>query len=156
LVIIAPIILGFLNVAASVFTLAQETTIQRQIGMRKILTARKQTLRDLVQQAHEEELSRALSVLADFFDDWRSGKIDSREMNQIIHKFHQQTVREISVRYEMGEQRALVANAVAVGILDRQHLPGDLVRDMERLIAYFEADSVKASFSTTESSTVSP
>ena len=72
---------------------------------------RKQALGDLVKQAHEEELSRTLNVLAGYFDEWRSGKIDSVALNQIIHKFRQQTAHEIFVRYEMGDHRALVANA---------------------------------------------
>ena len=104
---------------------------------------RKQALGDLVKQAHEEELSRALNVLAGYFDEWRSGRIDSVELNQIIHKFHQQTAHEIFVRYEMGDHRALVANAVASGILERKQLPVELIQDMERLIAYFEVDAAK-------------
>ena len=112
----------------------------------KKLNYRKQTLCDLAKQAHEEELRRALLVLARYFDEWASGKIDSDELNQIIHKFHEQTAHEISVRYDMGDHRALVANAVASGILDRQQLPDELARDMERLIAYFEVASVKEQF----------
>ena len=103
----------------------------------------KQKLRDLALQAHEVELSRALSVLAESFDEWRSGKIDSQELNGVIHRYHQRTVREIFARYESNDDRALVASAVAAGILDRQQLPAELVDDMERLIAFFEVEAVK-------------
>jgi len=107
---------------------------------------RKQALGELVKQAHQEELSRALNVLAGYFDEWRSGKIDSIELIQIIHKFHQQTAHEIFVRYEMGDHRALVANAVATGMLERNQLPDELIRDMQRLIAYFEVAAAKERF----------
>ena len=103
----------------------------------------KQKLRDLALQAHEVELSRALSVLAESFDEWRSRKIDSHELNGVIHKYHQRTVREILARYESKDDRALVASAVAAGILDRQQLPTELADDMERLIAFFEVEAVK-------------
>lgn len=114
--------------------------------MRKTPRNLKQLLPELARQAHEEELSRALSVLAESFDEWRSGKIDSHELNGIIHKFNQRTAREIFVRYEMGDVRALVASAVAMGVLDRRQLPNELFDDMERLIAYFEDAAVKVEF----------
>ena len=113
--------------------------------MRKTSKNLKQLLPGLARQAHEEELSRALSVLAESFDEWQSGRIDSRELNGIIHKFHQRTAREISLRYETGDDRALVASAVATGVLDRQLLPNELARDMERLIAFFEVAAAKVS-----------
>lgn len=135
--------LGSLHTTATLPTTQQVTINDHQIVMRKTSTSRKQALRDCVQQAYEEELSRALSLLAGSFDAWRSGMIDSEELNRIIHKFHQQTAREITVRYDMGDQRALVANAIASGILDRQQLPSELIADMEQLIAYFEAATSK-------------
>lgn len=109
---------------------------------------------DLARQAHEEELSRALSALAESFDDWRSGKIDCDELNTIIHKFHQRTAREIFERYDTGDHRALVASAVAAGILDLQQLPNELVDDMERLIAFFEVAAVKEQLASVAASAI--
>lgn len=111
--------------------------------MRKASRNLKQLLPELARQAHEEELSRALAVLAESFDDWRSGRIDSWELSGIIHKFHQRTAREIFTRYETGDDRALVASAVATGVLDRRRLPNELADDMERLIAFFEVAAAK-------------
>jgi len=113
--------------------------------MRKTSKNLKQLLPELARQAHEEELGRALAVLAESFDDWRSGRIDSRDLTGIIHKFHQRTAREIFMRYEMGDERALVAAAVATGVLDRQRLPHELADDMQRLIAFFEVAAAKDS-----------
>ncbi|MCX7176311.1 MAG: hypothetical protein NT159_20785 [Proteobacteria bacterium] len=113
--------------------------------MAKTLTNLKSLLPKLARQAHEEELSRALSALAESFDDWRLGKIDSHELSGIIHRFHQRTAREIFMRYETGDDRALVASAVATGVLDRQRLPNELADDMERLIAFFETAATKDS-----------
>jgi hypothetical protein len=119
------------------------TSNDRWARMSKTSRNLKQLLPELARQAHEEELSRALAVLAESFDDWRSGRIDSRELTGIVHKFHQRTAREISLRYETGDDRALVASAVATGVLDRQRLPDDLADDMERLIAFFEVAAAK-------------
>jgi len=113
--------------------------------MRKTPKNLKHLLPGLARQAHEEELSRALSALAESVDDWRVGKIDSHELNAIIHRFHQRTAREIFTRYETGDNRALVASAVATGVLDRQRLPDGLADDMERLIAFFETAVAKDS-----------
>jgi len=111
--------------------------------MRNTSKSLRHLLPELARQAREEELNRALAALARSFDDWRAGRIESRELNGVIHKFHQRTAREISGRYATGDDRALVASAVATGVLDRQQLPDELADDMERLIAFFTVAAAK-------------
>ncbi len=55
----------------------------------------RQRLRKLAAIAHERELAGALQKLHEHFDEWQTQKIDTFELNDRIHQFHQKTAREI-------------------------------------------------------------
>ena len=49
----------------------------------------KRLLREYASAAHEEELRRALLPLAEAFKRWEHGDLDSGELSDLIHRFHQ-------------------------------------------------------------------
>src|SRR2546422_6315186 len=59
----------------------------------------KRLLREYAAVAHEEELRRALLPVAEAFKRWEREELDSGELSEIIHKFHQGPARDLWVRY---------------------------------------------------------
>jgi len=59
----------------------------------------KRLVREWAGVAHDRDLRDALSELRARFDRWDRGEIDSFELNNLIHRFHQDTARQIWKRY---------------------------------------------------------
>lgn len=60
----------------------------------------KRDLRSLVRLAHEAELRKALEDLHADFERWKSGEIDSFDMADLVHKFHDGPNRELHSIYQ--------------------------------------------------------
>lgn len=90
--------------------------------------------------AHERDLRQALGELRLQFDRWERGEIDSFELNDLVHRYHQDAAREIWKRYAIGHLEPAVASAVAAGVLQKEELPSELVAHIAELIELFEHD----------------
>src|SRR3972149_6547675 len=97
-------------------------------------------LRELADQAYEEELRRALTPLAEAFERWRVRTASSFEISDLIHEFHQGPSRRIWGTYNALKPNALVARAVALGLLARETLPTELAASLAQRIEAFQAD----------------
>lgn len=98
----------------------------------------KRLLREWAGEAHEEELRRALLPLAEAFDRWKRGDIVSSELSNLIHKFHQGPPRELFVKYNTNDREAPVAHAIAVGVLDKDKIPPELLAHLAASIQFYE------------------
>ena len=87
----------------------------------------KRQVREWAGIAHDRDLRKALGELRDQFDLWEGGEIDSFELNERVHRFHEDTSREIWKRYATTHLEPAVASAVAAGVLHREELPSDLL-----------------------------
>jgi hypothetical protein len=90
--------------------------------------------------AHDRDLRKALIELRAQFERWDRGEIDSFELNELIHRFHQDTSREIWKRYTMTDVEPAVAAAVAAGVLRKEELPAELLQHIAGLIEFYEHD----------------
>lgn len=88
--------------------------------------------------AHDRDLRNALSALRSQFDRWERGEIDSSELNELVHRFHQDTSREIWKRYATNRLEPTVAFAVAAGVLRKEELPSELLQHIASLIQFYE------------------
>ncbi|HKS80566.1 MAG TPA: hypothetical protein VJR23_03600 [Candidatus Acidoferrales bacterium] len=59
----------------------------------------KKAMRSIVGIAKEAKMRKALDELFADFQEWKAGSIDSFELSDRIHKFHNGPNREIYVRY---------------------------------------------------------
>jgi hypothetical protein len=57
-----------------------------------------------------------------------------------VHRFHQNTSRELWKRYATTHLEPAVASAVAAGVLRKEELPAELVQDIVGLIEFYEHD----------------
>src|SRR3954469_4548186 len=78
----------------------------------------KHVVREFATIAHERELREALGELRIGFDRWACGEIDSFELNDLVHRFHQDTSRKI---WKTTHLEPAVASAVAAGVLHKQN-----------------------------------
>lgn len=81
----------------------------------------KRLLRELAAKAHEEELRRALTPLAKAFDRWSRGEVDSFELSDLIHEFHQGPSRDLFVRYTRRPHDSTVVYAAAAADIGDAH-----------------------------------
>ena len=90
--------------------------------------ATKKIFRSLVGQAHEQELRGALTDLGQCFDRWQAGEIDSFELSDRIHEFHNGLNREIWLRYNSRlDLDFLVERALQEGLLELKSIPAEIL-----------------------------
>ena len=94
-------------------------------------------LRDLAAEAYERELGRHLAELEKSFAAWRRGKLLSSEFSNEIHEFHQHAARDVWSSYQLPHP-AIVARAVAAGLLEESEIPEALRIKLESEIAVFK------------------
>jgi hypothetical protein len=97
-------------------------------------------LREWARVAHERDLRKALGELRVQFDLWERGEIDSFELNERVHRFHQETSRDILKRYATTRLEPAVASAVAAGVLRTEELSPELLRHIAGLVEFYEED----------------
>ena len=87
----------------------------------------KRAMRSLVGIAYETELRRALEYLYGNFHEWKSGGIDSFELSDRIHKFHDGANRDIYLRYTSKlDPRFLVRQALEEDTLQKAAVPKEV------------------------------
>ena len=61
------------------------------------------------------------------FKRWEREELDSGELSEIIHKFHQGPARDLWVRYNTAHLEMAVAFAITTGLLSRDTIPTELL-----------------------------
>lgn len=100
----------------------------------------KRLVREWAGVAHERDLRNALSELRVHFDRWERGEIDSFELNERVHRFHNGPARDIWKRYATTHLEPAVASATVAGVLRKDELPVELVQHVAGWIGFYEAD----------------
>ena len=100
----------------------------------------KRLVREWAGTAHDRDLRKALSELRAQFDRWECGEISSFDLNDLVHRFHRDTAREIWKRYASTHLEPALASAVAAGVLRKEELPTELLQHIAGLIEFYEHD----------------
>ena len=100
----------------------------------------KRQVREWAGIAHDRDLRKALGELLTQFQRWDRGEIDSFELNERVHRFHQDTSREIWKRYATTHLEPAVASAVAAGVLRKEELPSELLNHLARSIEFYQQE----------------
>jgi hypothetical protein len=98
----------------------------------------KKLLREYSGLAHESELRHELEALSAQFDEWKNGAMDSWELTEAIHRFHNGTARELYKQYNYGSIELNVAHAIFTGLLDRGQVPRELLDYLKKYLAFYE------------------
>ena len=102
----------------------------------KFSKSERKALRDLAGEAWEAELHIALTDLFENFSVWADKGMDSFELSDRIHKFHNGVARELYGRYTALDAEITVSRAIALGILEEDALEGGL---REKLAPHIES-----------------
>ena len=96
----------------------------------------KRSLRELAARAHGEDLRRALLPVSAAFDERKAGRLESGDLAQVIHEFHDGPARGLFKLYNDNHEWA-VAYAIANGILNAETVPVDVLEHCRAAIALF-------------------
>ena len=92
------------------------------------LTKRQRSkLRELAGRAHARALARAMSELRERFQRWSGSEDGVFEVNDFVHKFHNETSRELYTRYVTAPAEFAVIDALRHGILRLEEVGEELV-----------------------------
>ena len=99
----------------------------------------KKLLREYTSEAYERELHRELIILERSFEQWRNGEISSGELSYRIHQYEIGPSRELYKKYNEDSLAEMnVAYAIAVGILNKEEMPPELLEALERPLSFYE------------------
>jgi hypothetical protein len=94
----------------------------------------KRRLRELAAIAHERAIRVQLGKLAEDFQQWQRGAMDSWELSDRIHRFHDGANRDLFVQYTRGQPAMMVAHAIASGLLQESEVALEVREAIARLI----------------------
>ena len=100
----------------------------------------KRLVREWAGVAHDRDLRNALSELRAHFDRWERGEIDSFELNDLVHRYHEGPSRDIWKRYATNHLEPAVAAAAVDGVLRKEELPKELVQHIAGWIEFYERE----------------
>lgn len=99
--------------------------------------AERRELRQLVELAHDRELSSAAADLMARFADWRAGKMNVFELNEQIHMYHDGPSRDLYKTYVMVEAHLSVASAIARGVLKESEVSPVILENLRNATDLF-------------------
>lgn len=108
--------------------------------MAEISKRLRRLLREYAGKAHEAELREALEPLAEAFKRWERGEIDSFDLKELIHRFHQGPAREIYLYYDGRFPAPQVARAIVNGLIDRTTVPAELLDYLAKDIDFYDKE----------------
>jgi hypothetical protein len=99
--------------------------------------AERRTLRELAGRVYEADARLVLSELEREFSRWRANEIESSELLEKIHKFHQEQSRELWSRYQSLREPEIVARGLALGFINESEVPEGLRISLAPLVDFF-------------------
>lgn len=98
----------------------------------------KKKLRTLAEIAYEKELRQYLEELYQHFVVWKQGKIDTFQLDELIHKYHNKDAREAYKSFVNSDKRIHLARAVYNGLLKIEEIPDEVRNDISKLIEFWK------------------
>ena len=86
----------------------------------------RQKLRELSSLAYDRELNQKLDELYLKFQRWKNGEIDSLQLHDLIHEYHNRDGKEIWKIYNQADTDFIVTRAWRLNILIDDEIPADV------------------------------
>ena len=103
-------------------------------NMREYPKRIKRQIKELAALAYQRELDKEMEKLAKHFDNWRAGKINCFELNELIHKFHNGISQELWKKYDIRHADVMVAMAIVKNIIKKQEVSEETLSHIKDLI----------------------
>jgi hypothetical protein len=91
--------------------------------------------------AYARELSSELAKLERDFGTRRSGEIDTFELSDRIHRFHDGISRDLYVLYRNLPSNHAVARGIALQWLQEEEVPSEILSALEPTVGFFRGQS---------------
>ena len=88
----------------------------------------KAQIRQFASEAHDRELTDALTTLYEEFQLWGGDQISAFELQEKIHIFHDGISRDLYKRYVMGNLELAVVYALNHGVLNQDEVGEDIAK----------------------------
>ena len=111
--------------------------------MKEYPRAIRKKLNELSVLAWKRELDSELALLAERLDEWRGGRINSFELSEYIHRFHNGPSKNLWKRYNHDQSDISVAAAVVSGILKNDELTKEISDVIGERVSLFRQLSKK-------------
>ena len=99
--------------------------------------SKRHAIHELLGDAHEAEIARALLDVEAAIQEWRDGKILPTQVSDRIHEFHKER-QEIFKTYTNRNRPLVLARAVFYGLIPLDRVPEDLRPRVEELQTLFD------------------
>ncbi len=104
--------------------------------MEKLSKSVKKKLRELAEIAYEKELTQYLEELYTHFVDWKNGKIDTFQLDELIHKYHNKDAREAYKSFAYSDIKIHLARAILNNLLTIEEIPDEVKPYISKLIEF--------------------
>ncbi|MDD3270155.1 MAG: hypothetical protein PHX14_12625 [Syntrophomonadaceae bacterium] len=94
-------------------------------------------LKELAAEVYQIELDMELDKLLAQFQSWKSGQIDSWDLEEAIHKFHQGPSRKLYSTHNNVDADIIIAWALKRGIIPSEKIPPDLLEKIMDIMAIY-------------------
>ena len=112
--------------------------------MEPVTRRERKDLRRLASIAYDRELGRELTRLEASFAEWHAGRLDSHDVSQAIHEFHDGVARNLWALYTHADPQSTVARAVAAGLLAESEVSPPLLAKMQLALEYYRLEAARS------------
>ncbi len=98
-------------------------------------------LRELASLAYERDLERSLQTVSNSFKEWEQGIISARDLNDVIHEFHNGRARELYNTYTLNDPVLSVAYGIRQAVLDISEVNEDCKVLLQPILTAFNKQS---------------
>lgn len=100
-------------------------------------------MRELSVTAYERELRGEMEKLAEQFQLWRDNQINTWDLEEAIHKFHNGPARKLYSRYRDLAPEMILPYALNKGLVAYEDIPEEIADEMRRNARWFEDRSAE-------------
>ena len=101
----------------------------------------KKKIKELAHLAWQREIDKELNSLSKGFEKWKNKEIDSADLVELIHKFHNGSARQIWVKYNNSNLEEILIFAVASDILKKEEIPENIYNTIKEKIGIITKQS---------------
>jgi hypothetical protein len=115
---------------------------------REFTKRQRKLFRELAAKAHERDVRRHLEKLHAEFERWREGEIETWDLTDAIHRFHNGPDRKLFGMYNTrGMAHIIVARAVAAGLLNEEEVAAEIREIVASDLEFFQRQLADGSIS---------
>ena len=111
--------------------------------MRKYTKKQNKHLQELAHKGYEKDLSRCTDKLFDKFQKWKEGEITVWDLNEDIHKYHNEIARGLYKTYTIDDPIFPVVFGIQTGAIDISEINPDCLPEVEKMLQHLNKNTIQ-------------